>query len=53
NAEEAWEIMMRNKTTWCPVVENGEFMGIVTLNDILDTYEDTIKENEQEREIYS
>ncbi|BAB59235.1 hypothetical protein [Thermoplasma volcanium GSS1] len=38
-AEEAWEVMMRNKTTWCPIVYEGKFKGIVTLNDILDAYE--------------
>ncbi len=53
NAEEAWEIMMRNKTTWCPVVDNGEFKGIVTLGDILDTYEKTIKDVEEEEAVYS
>ncbi len=38
NAEEAWEVMMRNKTTWCPIVDDGEFKGIVTLRSILDAY---------------
>jgi len=38
NAEEAWELMMRNKTTWVAIVDNGEFKGIVTLKAILEVY---------------
>jgi len=42
NAEEAWEVMMRNKTTWCPIVDDGEFKGIVTLRSILDAYHEKV-----------
>jgi Chloride channel protein EriC len=42
NAEEAWELMMRNKTTWVAIVENGEFKGIVTLEAILKVYQEKV-----------
>ncbi|WMT52254.1 MAG: chloride channel protein [Ferroplasma sp.] len=43
SAENAWELMMRNRTKWCAVVENGKFMGIITLESILDRYEENVK----------
>ena len=39
SAEEAWGMMARNKTTWMPVVENGRYLGSVTLDSILSEYE--------------
>ncbi|MEM0139895.1 MAG: chloride channel protein [Ferroplasma sp.] len=44
NAENAWELMMRNRTKWCAVVDNGKFLGIVTLESILLKYEENVKE---------
>jgi len=43
SAENAWELMMKNRTKWCAVVDNGKFMGIITLESILDKYEDNVK----------
>jgi CIC family chloride channel protein len=43
SAENAWELMMRNRTKWCAVVDNGKFMGIITLESILDKYEENVK----------
>ena len=43
SAENAWELMMRNRTKWCAVVENGKFIGIITLESILNKYEDNVK----------
>ena len=34
SAENAWELMMKNRTKWCAVVDNGKFMGIITLESI-------------------
>ncbi len=41
--EEAWEIMNTNKSTWVPVVLNGAFLGIITMEDILDVYRSKLK----------
>ncbi len=43
SAENAWELMMKNRTKWCAVINNGNFMGIITLESILDKYEENIK----------
>ncbi|WP_290704528.1 CBS domain-containing protein, partial [Ferroplasma sp. Type II] len=43
SAENAWELMMKNRTKWCAVVDNGKFMGIITLESILDKYEENVK----------
>ena len=43
SAENAWELMMRNRTKWCAVVESGKFIGIITLESILNKYEDNVK----------
>ncbi|ARD85081.1 chloride channel protein [Ferroplasma acidiphilum] len=48
SAENAWELMMKNRTKWCAVVDNGKFMGIITLDSILNKYEDDIKLINQE-----
>ncbi|SMD31368.1 chloride channel protein [Picrophilus oshimae] len=45
NAEAAWELMMKNRTTWCPVVKDGNFIGIVRLKTILDVYKKYLEEN--------
>jgi FOG: CBS domain len=37
-ADQAWEVMMKNRTMWCPVVENGKYLGSITLEDILKEY---------------
>ncbi|MCL5408626.1 MAG: chloride channel protein [Candidatus Omnitrophica bacterium] len=36
--EQAWNIMTENKTTWVSVVENNIFLGLATLDDILNIY---------------
>jgi CIC family chloride channel protein len=38
SAEDAWEIMNQLKSSWAPVVEKGRFLGVVTMNDILNVY---------------
>jgi len=38
SAENAWEIMNQLKSSWAPVVEKGRFLGVVTMNDILNVY---------------
>ncbi len=38
SAEHAWEVMAQIKSTWAPVVEKGEFIGIVTMNDLIKIY---------------
>jgi CIC family chloride channel protein len=43
SAENAWELMMKNRTKWCAVVENGKFRGIITLESILNKYEENVK----------
>ncbi len=43
SAENAWELMMKNRTKWCAVVDNGKFLGIVTLESILSKYEENVK----------
>ncbi len=48
NAENAWEIIMKNRTTWCAVAEKGKFLGIVTLDSILDKYHEDVKEMNNE-----
>jgi len=42
--EDAWKLMSSNKTTWLPIVENSQFLGIVSFSDISDTYSKKIKE---------
>jgi CIC family chloride channel protein len=37
-ADQAWDVMMKNRTMWCPVVENGKYLGSITLEDILREY---------------
>jgi CIC family chloride channel protein len=37
-AYQAWEMMMKNRTMWCPVVENDKYLGSITLDDILKKY---------------
>ncbi len=44
SAEDAWELMMKNRTTWASVVDNGTFMGIVTLNNVLKKYHENVEE---------
>ncbi|MEM0176052.1 MAG: chloride channel protein, partial [Metallosphaera sp.] len=41
--EHAWEIMAINKSRWVPVVENGRFIGVVTLESLLATYDNEVK----------
>ena len=43
SAENAWELMMKNRTKWCAVVDDGKFIGIITLESILDKYEENVK----------
>jgi CIC family chloride channel protein len=38
SAEDAWEVMNQLKSSWAPVVEKGRFLGVVTMNDILNVY---------------
>ncbi len=40
--EQAWNIMSEYKTTWVPVVENNEFLGIATLDSILQLYREKL-----------
>jgi len=42
--EDAWKLMSQNKTTWVPVVENSQFLGIVSFADISNIYSKKIKE---------
>ncbi|HEU12783.1 MAG: chloride channel protein [Thermoplasmata archaeon] len=42
SAEHAWEVMAHIKSTWAPVVEKGEFIGIVTMNDLLKAYKQKV-----------
>lgn len=47
SAEQAWEVMARIKSSWVPIVQNGKFVGIVLMSDILDAYkkmEEKLKE---------
>ncbi len=37
-ADQAWDVMMKNRTMWCPVVEGGRYLGSITLEDILRKY---------------
>jgi CIC family chloride channel protein len=37
-ADQAWDVMMKNRTMWCPVVEKGKYLGSITLEDILKEY---------------
>jgi len=37
-AEEALEIMSKNRSRWVAVVERGEFKGVVLLEDLLEAY---------------
>lgn len=37
-AEDAWDVMMQNKTLWCPVLDKGKYLGMVTLGDLLESY---------------
>ncbi len=44
SAESAWEIMMKNRTTWCAVTDNGKFLGIITLKNLLQKYNEDINQ---------
>ncbi len=44
SAEDAWELMMKNRTTWAPIANNGMFIGIVTLAGIQKKYSEDIKQ---------
>jgi len=37
-ADQAWDVMMKNRTMWCPVVDKGKYLGMVTLGDLLEYY---------------
>ncbi len=41
-ADEAWEVMVKNKSTWVPVVEKGRYLGVVTLDSMLKRYKGKI-----------
>jgi CIC family chloride channel protein len=41
--EEAWEVMGRNKTLWVPIVSGGKYIGAVTMEDILRSYQRELK----------
>jgi FOG: CBS domain len=41
-ADEAWEVMVKNKSTWVSVVEKGRYLGVVTLDSILKCYKGKI-----------
>ncbi|MCL4378586.1 MAG: chloride channel protein [Actinobacteria bacterium] len=40
--DQAWNIMNENKTTWVSVMENNVFLGIATLDDILQIYREKL-----------
>ena len=44
SAEDAWELMMKNRTTWAPVVDKGMFIGIITLDNVLKKYSENVKQ---------
>ncbi len=48
SAESAWEVITKNRTTWCAVAENGNFLGIVTMNSILDKYHEEVNKMNDE-----
>lgn len=37
-ADEAWRAMVKNKATWCAVVDGDKFVGIVKMNSIFNKY---------------
>lgn len=41
--EYAWEIMAVSKSRWVAVVENGEFMGIATMESMVQAYENEMR----------
>ncbi|BCU66635.1 chloride channel protein [Sulfolobales archaeon HS-7] len=41
--EDALDVMARTKSRWAPVVEKGEFFGIITMEEITSLYEKEIK----------
>ncbi|MEM0322151.1 MAG: chloride channel protein [Thermoprotei archaeon] len=41
-AEQAWEVMMRNRTIWCPVIAQGRYLGSITLEGILKRYREKV-----------
>jgi len=49
SAEDAWELMMKNRTTWAPIADNGMFLGIVTLANIQKKYSEDIEELNSEK----
>jgi CIC family chloride channel protein len=41
-AYEAWDVMGASKTTWVPIVRNGKYIGVVTLENILKSYKEIL-----------
>nr|WP_230955871.1 chloride channel protein [Sulfolobus acidocaldarius] len=41
--EEAWEILSRLKSRWVPVVNHNVFLGIITIDDLLNAYKEEMK----------
>ncbi|MGC8660956.1 MAG: chloride channel protein [Nitrososphaeria archaeon] len=38
NLEQAWEALATSRSSWVPVVKEGKFVGIITINEMLDGY---------------
>ncbi len=36
--EQAWEALASSRSSWVPVVKNGKFVGIITVNEMLEGY---------------
>jgi CIC family chloride channel protein len=36
--EQAWEALATSRSSWVPVVKDGRFVGIITINEMLDGY---------------
>ncbi len=36
--EQAWEALTTSRSSWVPVVKDGRFVGIITINEMLDGY---------------
>ena len=41
--EEAWEAMATSKSTWVPILKEGKFVGIITMEDMLNAYKAVTK----------
>ncbi|MEM3270109.1 MAG: CBS domain-containing protein, partial [Saccharolobus sp.] len=44
--EQALEIMSRNKARWVSVVDNDKFLGVLTIESLLEAYKLKSKERE-------